>query len=91
MYTIGDVINNVGITRRTLHYYDRIGLLNPVVDPENGYRYYDDSALMKLQTILSLKTMGFALDEIRSLLNEHRPPAHETEDPWIAPRIKSKT
>ena len=41
MYSIGEMIHKVKISRRTLHYYDEIGLLKPTISRENGYRYYD--------------------------------------------------
>ena len=48
-YTIKEIANLAGVTTRTLRYYDEIGLLNPAVIGDNGYRYYDQKSLMKLQ------------------------------------------
>jgi len=56
------------VTVRTLHYYDRIGLLKPSLARPNGYRVYTDTDLLKLQQIVTLKFMGFSLEEIKRLL-----------------------
>lgn len=53
---------------RTLHYYDRIGLLHPTKVTEAGYRLYDDTALERLQCIMLLKEMEFPLKEIKCIL-----------------------
>lgn len=69
MFSIGELIQKINISRRTLHYYDEIGLLKPTVSKHNGYRYYNEAALLKLQTILSLKSMGLSLEEIKPFLD----------------------
>lgn len=56
------------VSVRTLHHYDRIGLLKPSVRLSNGYRLYSESDLLKLQQILALKFFGFDLSSIKSLL-----------------------
>jgi DNA-binding transcriptional MerR regulator len=56
------------VTVRTLHFYDHIGLLTPSFQRSNGYRVYTEKDLLKLQQIVTLKFMGFSLDEIRDLL-----------------------
>jgi len=57
------------VTVRTLHYYDQVGLLKPSFERPNGYRVYTDADLLRLQQIVTLKFMGFSLDEIRRLLD----------------------
>lgn len=52
------------VSVRTLHYYEKIGLLKPSFIAENGYRYYSDDDLFKLQRIIALKNLGLRLDEI---------------------------
>jgi DNA-binding transcriptional MerR regulator len=69
---IQDVIDLTGVTKRTLHHYDEIGLLSPVKNKQSGYRDYSDEDLNRLQAILFYKTLGFTLDEIRDVLNEDR-------------------
>jgi DNA-binding transcriptional MerR regulator len=69
MFRIGDFSRLARVTIRTLHHYDEAGLLQPAhVDPGTGYRYYVATQLETLQRILLLKDLGFALEEIRTLL-----------------------
>ncbi|HPW17578.1 MAG TPA: MerR family transcriptional regulator [Candidatus Aminicenantes bacterium] len=67
-YLIGEFAELTRVTVRTLHYYDQIGLLEPGFERSNGYRVYTDADLLKLQQIVTLKFMGFSLEEIRRLL-----------------------
>lgn len=69
MYLIKKVSDISGVSVRTLHHYDEIGLLSPQKS-ENGYRYYSDEDLSILQTILFYKYLGFGLKEIKLLLNK---------------------
>jgi len=67
-YLIREFAELTHVTVRTLHYYDQIGLLEPSFERPNGYRVYTDADLLKLQQIVTLKFMGFSLEEIRRLL-----------------------
>jgi len=67
-YLVREFAKLTRVTVRTLHYYDQIGLLKPSFERPNGYRVYTDADLLKLQQIVTLKFMGFSLDEIRRLL-----------------------
>lgn len=59
-----------GVSVRTLHYYDEINLLKPsFVDEQNGYRYYDESSLMRMQEILFYRELDFPLREIEEILS----------------------
>ena len=59
-----------GVSVRTLHYYDEIGLLPPAsVDRSTGYRYYDDSSLLRMQEILFYRELDFPLKTIQELLS----------------------
>jgi Predicted transcriptional regulators len=58
-----------GVSVRTLHYYDEIGLLSPSEVSETGYRYYDDLALERLQQILFYRELDFPLKEIMDIMN----------------------
>lgn len=70
MFRIGDFSRLARVTIKTLHHYDEAGLLQPLhVDRQTGYRYYDASQLQTLHRILLLKDLGFALDQVRDLLN----------------------
>lgn len=68
MMTVHEVSSLAGVSIRTLHYYDRIGLLHPTKVTEAGYRLYDDTALERLQCIMLLKEMEFPLKEIGRIL-----------------------
>lgn len=69
-YTVKQLADLAGVTRRTLHYYDQIGLLDPAEYGENGYRHYDEGDLLRLQQILFYREMGLKLAEIKALLNK---------------------
>ncbi len=68
MYTVKQLSNLAGITIRTLHHYDQIGLLKPTMVGDNGYRYYGDEALYRLQQILFYRYLDMPLDEIKRIL-----------------------
>jgi DNA-binding transcriptional MerR regulator len=68
--TIGDVARFAGITVRTLHHYDSIGLLTPSERRGNGYRGYTGADISRLQRILAYRELDLGLDEIRQLLDE---------------------
>ena len=69
MKTVKEVSHLTGISVRTLHHYDAIGLLKPARLTEAGYRLYDDAALQRLHTILLLRQLDFPLKEIREILD----------------------
>jgi DNA-binding transcriptional MerR regulator len=66
---IGEIAKQTGISIRTLHYYDQICLLSPSQRTESGYRLYLDRDIIRLQQIISLRQLGFSLEEIRGCLN----------------------
>jgi DNA-binding transcriptional MerR regulator len=68
MYTVKQLSSLAGISVRTLHYYDEIGLLNPSSVGENGYRYYGDAALYLLQQILFYRELDLRLEEIKQIV-----------------------
>ncbi len=59
---------DAGVTVRTLHLYDRLGLLKPAALSESGYRLYGEAELERLEHILALRFVGFNLDQIKELL-----------------------
>ncbi|MCO6749950.1 MerR family transcriptional regulator [Streptomyces sp. IpFD-1.1] len=69
-YTVGQVAAVAGVTVRTLHHYDAIGLLSPSGRSAAGHRRYGDGDLDRLQRILFHRALGFALDEIAALLDD---------------------
>lgn len=68
IYTVTKLAHLSGISVRTLHWYDEIGLLKPAYYGSNGYRYYEEEQLLILQQILFFKELGFELKQIRELL-----------------------
>ena len=69
MKTVHEVSQISGVSVRTLHHYDAIGLLKPTAVTDAGYRLYDDTALARLQTILLFRELQFPLKEIKSILD----------------------
>ncbi len=67
-YSVSQLARISGVTVRTLHHYDEVGLLKPSYYGENGYRYYEYEQLMKLQQILFYRELGFELDQIRVII-----------------------
>jgi MerR family transcriptional regulator, thiopeptide resistance regulator len=68
MFTVKQLSKMAGVTPRTLHHYDHIGLLRPSRVGENGYRYYGEEALLKLQQILFYRELDFPLDDIKKIM-----------------------
>lgn len=66
--TIGEVAKKMGVTVRTMQYYDKEGLLSPSSESEGGRRLYTDTDVIKLYQILSMKHLGFSLDDIKNRL-----------------------
>lgn len=77
-YSVGQVAGFAGVTVRTLHHYDEIGLLVPSERSHAGHRRYGDEDLDRLQQILFYRELGFPLDEVAALLDdpETDPRAH---------------
>jgi MerR family transcriptional regulator, thiopeptide resistance regulator len=68
--TVSQVADVAGVSVRTLHHYDRIGLLTPSDRTSAGYRLYTPQDLERLQQVLLFKELGFGLDDIRRIMNE---------------------
>lgn len=83
MHTVGELSALTGVSVRTLHHYDEIGLLTPSERSEAGYRHYAYPDLERLQEILVWRQLGFALHEIRGLLDD---PDHDRESALIRQR-----
>jgi len=71
MFTVKQLSKLAGVTPRTLHHYDDIGLLKPSRIGDNGYRYYDDESLLRLQQILFYRELDLPLDEIRKIMADN--------------------
>jgi len=72
-YTVGAIAKAAGLTVRTLHHWDAIGLLVPAERGGNGYRRYGREDLMRLYRILALRRLGLSLEEVRAALEREGP------------------
>ena len=68
-YTVKQLAQLAGVSVRTLHHYDDIGLLTPPVIGANGYRYYDERSALRLQSILFYRELDFPLEAIKAVLD----------------------
>jgi len=78
-WSIQQVAKLAGTTSRTLRHYDDIGLLRPARIGHNGYRYYDQAALLRLQRILLLRELGLGLSQIADVLAREDSEVHALE------------
>ncbi len=67
-YTVAKLAKLSGVSVRTLHWYDEVGLLRPAYHGSNGYRYYEEAQLLTLQQILFFRELGFELKQIQKIL-----------------------
>ncbi|WP_079477191.1 MerR family transcriptional regulator [Halobacillus salinus] len=70
MYKVKELAELTGVSVRTLHHYDHIGLLSPKEIGENGYRYYGQVEVTRLQQILFFKEMDFSLSRIKQIIDD---------------------
>lgn len=70
-YTVHQLAKLAGVTPRTLRYYDKVGLLSPATHGKNGYRYYGEKEMVRLQQILFFRELEFPLEDIKRMM--HRP------------------
>ena len=68
MFTVKQLSKLAGVTPRTLHHYDAIGLLKPSRVGDNGYRYYGEESLLRLQQILFYRELGIPLEDIKKIM-----------------------
>ncbi len=68
-YTVKKLAQLSDVSVRTLHWYDEVGLLHPAYYGANGYRYYEEEQLLRLQQILFYRELDFPLDEIKRILD----------------------
>ena len=69
-FTVKQTAELAGVSARTLHYYDQLGLLQPERDPHNGYRIYRRAHVLRLQQILFLRELDLSLEDIQRLLDQ---------------------
>jgi DNA-binding transcriptional MerR regulator len=68
VYTVNKLALLAGVSIRTLHHYDRLGLLKPRYRQKNGYRYYDDDSIIRLRQIMFFRELGFSLETIGEII-----------------------
>jgi len=68
--TVGQIARIAGVTVRTLHHYDEIGLVVPTTRTESGYRLYGETQVERLQEVLLFRELGFPLEEIRDMAEQ---------------------
>jgi len=76
-FTVGELAKLTGITVRTLHHYDEIGLVRPSDRSTAGYRLYGDGDVLRLQQVLLYRELGLPLDQIGAVLDD---PSHSARD-----------
>ena len=69
-YSVKTLAKVAGVSVRTLHHYDEIGLLSPAERSDKGYRYYQKAELFRLQQIMFYKTLGYELAEVKGILDK---------------------
>ena len=69
MFTVKQISEKTGVSARTMHHYDAIGLLKPTALTDAGYRLYDEAALARLYMILVFRELGLSLKEIAAILD----------------------
>ncbi|WP_166980204.1 MerR family transcriptional regulator [Paramicrobacterium fandaimingii] len=84
-WSIHEIAQHAGTTSRTLRHYDHIGILEPSRIGPNGYRYYDDQSLVRLQRILLLRELGLGLSAIADVIDREAdaPTALRTHLTWL--------
>ena len=66
---IGELSERAGVSHRTIHYYERLGLVKPAEREGAGYRYYDEIAVKRLEKIAALKRLGLSLDAVAAVID----------------------
>jgi DNA-binding transcriptional MerR regulator len=69
-FTVKQLAKTAGVSPRTLHYYDEIGLLKPGSVGSNGYRHYDEDSMLRLQQILFFRELDFSLADIQETIDQ---------------------
>src|SRR5262245_34934826 len=67
---VGELARRTGLTIRTLHHYDAIGLLKPSLHTGSGHRLYTADDVARLQQVISLRQLGFSLEQVRDCLDQ---------------------
>ena len=71
-WRIGEIAKLLGVTEKTLRHYEQVGLLRPPQRTAHSYRMYDNNDVQRARHVMGLRGLGLSLEEIRSLLNDHK-------------------
>lgn len=71
-YSIGDIARKLNMTTRTIRFYDQKNLVKPGSIGENGYRYYGEEQIQRLELINYLRGLNFSIKQIKQLLNDQK-------------------
>lgn len=71
-WKIGEIIKRTGLTARTLHFYEEIGLIGPITRTRSGHRVYSSADLILLQQILCFRSMGVSLKDMKAMLGDSK-------------------
>ncbi len=83
---IGEIAELVGVSLRTVRYYEEAGLVTPAARTVGGFRLYDDETVVRLRLILQMKPLGFTLDEMRLLVETRE----RLTEPGLTPELRSE-
>ncbi len=72
IYTIGEFAKLCNVTVKTLRHYEKLNLVFPNYNPDNGYRRYSDLHVVQVETVMALKLLGFSLNEIAALFKDNK-------------------
>ena len=92
LYTVAEISSITGVTRKTLFYYDKIGLLNPTkrIGPQM-HKVYDEESLAHLKTILRYREAGLSINEVRSVINSSAQEKRDIYERVLERLMKEKT
>ena len=90
LFSSGEFARLNGINKRTLHYYNDIGLFCPEVIGENGYHYYTCFQTVQLELILTLRRIGLSIDDIKSYVNHSSEVQKKADRSFDQPTVSSK-
>lgn len=85
-YTISEMARLLGVTPHTLRYYEKVGIIQPWTDGENGYRYYSVVDTRRFNLCRSLRAVGFSLEDCKRLMEE---PGTETNHAMVEARLEA--
>ena len=80
LFRIGEVAELIGLSLRTVRFYEEEGLVIPLMRTEGGFRLYDDDCIQRFRIIMQMKPLGFTVDEMRLLIDTRAALAQETLD-----------